>query len=95
MLLTDRRSSDGVPISNPSGIQIRRRWRHNFGNHEGFQRYYAYGIEFAAMGSLQTIDTRSYNNLETFVIDILKPQVPPLPNQGDFTLVNDMTVDNL
>jgi hypothetical protein len=26
-------------------------------------------------------------------IDVLKPQDPALPNQGDYTLVDDMDVD--
>jgi len=94
MLLTTRRSSDGAAVSAPSGVQVRRRWRHNFGNREGFQRYYAYGLELAAMTTFEMTDTRSYNDLDTFMIDIIKPQDPALPDQGDYTVVDGMEVDN-
>lgn len=94
MLFTSRRSSDGVGISAPSGVQVRRRWRHNFADHKGVQRYYAYGLELAAMTTYNRTDTRSYTDLESFVIDVIKPQIPTLPNQGDYTVVDGMDVDN-
>jgi hypothetical protein len=34
-----------------------------------------------------------YNDFATLNMDVLKPQEPELPNQGDYTVVDDMEVD--
>jgi hypothetical protein len=93
-LLTDRREIDGVSMSAPGGVQIRRRFRHVFTDRAGSQRYYAYGLELAAMLSFCRTDSRTYNDLEIFILDGIIPQVPPLPDQGDFPIVQNMEVDN-
>ena len=94
LLLTSRRSSDDVGVSAPSGIQVRRRFRHNLTNRTGVQRYYAYGLEIGLMTTFERTDTRTYNDLETFMLDVIKPQIPALPNQGDYTVVEDDSFDN-
>ncbi len=38
-------------------------------------------------------DTRTYNDLALINMDVLKPQDPALPDQGDYTVVNDNKVD--
>ena len=93
-LLTSRRSSDDVPVSSPSGIQIRRRWRHNFSDRDGYQKYYAYALEMAVMTGWTTTDTRVYDDLVKFIMSIIKPQIPALPDQGDFEVVEDLDIDN-
>lgn len=92
-LLTDRRNIDGYPISNPSGIQIVRSWRET-GRDDFYKAFYAYNLTVACEGALSQIDARTYNDLDHFKVDVFKPQVPPLPNQGDTTLVDDMEMDN-
>ncbi|MEA3225131.1 MAG: hypothetical protein U9Q07_04210 [Planctomycetota bacterium] len=94
MLLTSTRASDGVAISSPSGIQVRRRWRHNLANRDGFQRYYAYVQELAVMTGWTRTDTRFYSDLTKFLMSIIKPQIPALPDQGDFPVVTDVEITN-
>ncbi len=94
MLLTSRRNSDDVAISSPSGIQIRRRWRHNFSDKEGFQRYYAYALELGVMTGWSRTDTRSYSDLTKFLMTVIKPQTPALPDQGDIDVVTNVEIDN-
>jgi len=94
LLFTSRRSSDDVGISSPAGVQVRRRWRHNFVNRDGYQRYYAYALELAIMTTFCRTDTRTYDDLATFVMSIIKPQDPALPHQGDYTVVDENEFDN-
>lgn len=91
-LLTDRQEVDGVKFSNPSGLQIRRRWREN-GPQKFYQRHFVYNILISAEVLLQQTDARTYVNLENVVFDVVKPQEPALPNQGDLTVVDDVKVD--
>jgi len=93
-LLVNRRNSDDVVVSSPSGIQVRRRWRHNFTDKEGYQRYYAYVMELGAMTTWTRTDTRSYSDLAAFMMSIIKPQIPALPDQGDYEVVTDVEIDN-
>jgi hypothetical protein len=91
-LLTDRHAIDGCPFSNPSGIQILRFWREVLPQPLA-KRFYVFNLQLSVVTSLITTDTRSYNDWLLARIDVLKPQDPALPNQGDFTLVDDMDVD--
>jgi len=93
-LLVNRRNSDDVAVSSPSGIQIRRRWRHNFSDKQGYQKYYAYALELGAMTNWTRTDTRSYSDLSKFIMSLIKPQIPALPDQGDFPVVTDVEIDN-
>lgn len=91
-LLTDRQEVDGVFFSNPSGLQIRRRWR-EVGPQPFYQKHFVYNILVSAEVTLQQTDARTYVDLEKVVFDVEKPQDPALPNQGDITVVDDVEVD--
>jgi len=91
-LLIDRNAVDGVPFCNPKGVRINRRGRQS-GNAQIYQAFYVYYLEVAVTGVFVQNYERSYEWLNLINIDILKPQSPALPNQGDFTLVDDMQID--
>lgn len=91
-LLTDRQSVDRSPFSNPSGVQIRSQNRITlpWGDRK---KFYIYTILLSTERTLTQIDSRVWSDWNLAVMDIVKPQDPALPNQGDFTLVDDMEVD--
>lgn len=91
-LLTDNHMVDGISISNPSGLQIISRSREQMPQ-AVYQRYEAFRIDISAMGPYCRQDDREYNDWLLTNIDVEKPQDPPLPNQGDLTMVDDMIVD--
>ena len=92
-LLTDRQSVDGQCISNPSGLQVLQVFRETAIPQAVYQKFYIYHIIVAAEIGVEQIDSRSYEDWITAVISVDKPQSPALPNQGSFTLVDDMEVD--
>lgn len=91
-LLVDRHAVDGIPFSNPEGIRIPMSGRQS-GNHKIFQTMYIYYASVEVSSSLVQTDSRTYSNWELTVLDVTKPQVPPLPNQGDLTIVDDNEID--
>ncbi len=91
-LLIDRQSVDGVPFSSPSGVQITRRGRQP-GKGRVFQAFYIYFLEVVVSSAFVQTDTRTYHDLELISMDVLKPQDPVLPNQGDITVVDDNEID--
>jgi len=86
-LLADRQAIDGQPISNPSGLQILRRWRETGGG-PVYQRFYVYGILVCAMTVLSRTDARSWNSWYTTIVDVDKPD-----DAGDVHMVTDMAME--
>jgi hypothetical protein len=91
-LLTDRHAVDGVPFSLPSGLQITSRYRVDLPQDQ-YQKVYIYGLTVSAMRTLQRDDDQTFSLLEIVNLDVLKPQDPALPNQGDYTVVDDVKID--
>jgi len=91
-LLTDNHMVDGISISNPSGLQIISRSREPLPQ-DVYQRIEAFRMDISAMTPFCRTDDRVYNDWLLTNIDVLKPQDPPLPNQGDLTIVDDMVVN--
>jgi hypothetical protein len=91
-LLADRQTVDDVCFSNPSGVQIRRRWRES-GPQRIYQRHYVYALLVGVELTIEQTDSRTWTDLEKVVFDVVKPQDPALPNQGDITVVDDVEVD--
>lgn len=91
-LLTDLNSVDGYPFSNPTGVQIVRRWP-EIGEAQIYQKYYIYNILVATTGTYERRDDRTWADLLTVMVDVNKPQRPPLPDQGDFPMVDDMEIE--
>ncbi len=92
LLLTDRKDVDGVPFSNPSGVMVRQRYRET-GPQDLYQKFYVYNVLLSVMRPFEQIDSRTYNPWALAVLDVLKPQNPPLPNQGDIAVVEDNQID--
>jgi hypothetical protein len=93
MRLAHRRGVDGgQPVSNPSGLQIRGRYREN-GPQDIYKKFYVYGLRVSAMIAYTQIDERTPAQWLLAKFDVLKPQDPALPNQGDYTVVEDAEVD--
>ena len=57
-----RNAIDGVPISNPSGTQIRTRFRRQLGNRPEYQVFYVYGLQLSVENVFCQTDTRTYND---------------------------------
>lgn len=91
-LLTDRNNVDNIIFSSPSGVQIRSYNRISLPQTER-SRFYIYTITLSTERALVQTDSRTWNDWLLAVIDVIKPQDPPLPNEGDFTIVDDMEVD--
>jgi hypothetical protein len=91
-LLTDTQSIDGCPYSNPGGVQIRQVIR-DISPENDYQKLYIYSLMLSTERNLQRLDSRVYSDWLLAVMDIYKPQDPALPNQGDFTLVDDVEID--
>jgi hypothetical protein len=91
-LLTDRQSVDESPFSNPGGVQIRQIIR-DISPENDYQKMYIYSLMLSTERNLQQTDSRVYSDWLLAVMDIYKPQDPALPNQGDFTLVDDVEID--
>jgi hypothetical protein len=86
-LLTSRVDIDGRVVSTPSGIQLRRRYRREMTDQTGAIKLYIYGLEIAAMQSYEMTETRSYGDLDLFVLDEVKPV--PIAEGGDIATVGD------
>lgn len=91
-LLSDRQMVDKYAFSAPSGVQIREISREG-GPETVYQKFYIYNILLSTERELKQLDSRTYNDWLLAVMDIYKPQDPPLPNQGDITIVDDMEID--
>jgi hypothetical protein len=89
-LLTDRRSVDGKSISNPSGLQILRRWREvvTLNDHQQFS---VFSLLVGAEVPFTRLDERQYAPLERAVIDVEKSV--DASEGGNLTLVDDMEVE--
>jgi hypothetical protein len=86
-LLTNQVAYDGRVISTPSGLQIRRRWRRGMADQTGAVKWYVYGLDVGAMQDYCMTDTRTYNDLDLFVLDEVKPV--PAAQGGDIATVGD------
>lgn len=91
-LLTDKQMIDKVSVSNPSGIQIRNITRES-GPEDIYQKFYIYTMYLCTERTLTQLDARTYSDWLLAVMDVYKPQDPPLPNQGDYTIVDDNEID--
>ncbi|MCP4674350.1 MAG: hypothetical protein GY854_02295 [Deltaproteobacteria bacterium] len=91
-LLIDRHAVDGSPFSNPEGIHITSRGRES-GNHKTYQAFRIYYLVVGVDAVIKQRDTRTYSDFALLNMDVLKPQDPALPDQGDYTVVNDNQVD--
>jgi len=88
-LLTSRVDFDGGLISYPSGLQVQQRFRREIPDTKGSLPYYIYGLQVSAMRVYHMTDARTFETLAEVVYDIVKPQDPALPNQGDIAIVGD------
>jgi len=88
MLLVDRQAIDGEPFSNPSGLQIVKRWRETGGG-PTYQRYYVYGVLVSAMVVLSREDTRTFSPWLRTVLNVDKQ----LDGETDLRLVDDAEID--
>lgn len=59
--LTDRQGADGMPISSPSGLQIRERFRLS-GDSLIYREHYVYGLRVSAVRALTKRDARTYHD---------------------------------
>jgi hypothetical protein len=91
-LLTDRMAVDGVNFSSPGGVHIVSRGR-EFGQQAVYKKYYIYTLSAVVTHTISKTDTRTFSLLERINMDVLRRQDPPLPNQGDYPLVNDVIID--
>lgn len=92
-LLTDRQAVDGVCFSNPSGIQLRERFRDVSQGQELYQEFYVYGLNLSAERLLIQRDARTYNDWLRTTMMLTTPD-NQLPNQGPLTVV-DVSFDML
>lgn len=86
-LLTDRQAVDGVCFSNPSGVQIRERFRDNAQGQDLYQEFYIYGLRVSAERVLQQTDARTYNDWLMTRMQITTPE-NNVANQGPLTVVD-------
>jgi hypothetical protein len=91
-LLTDKQMVDRWSFSAPGGVQIRQFFRED-GPEDVYQKFYIYTIQLSTERELKQLDSRTYNDWLLAVMNIYKPQDPVLPDQGDFTIVEDMEID--
>lgn len=87
-LLVDRNTVDGEHISNPSGLQIVRRWRETGGG-PAYQKYYVYAMLVSAMVTFRREDTRSYNTWALTVLNVDKQTT----GEDNLRLVEDVEID--
>jgi hypothetical protein len=90
--LSTRQAVDGRSLSAPGDLYIQRRYRES-GRSDFYKKFDVYGILVTIEQTIERHDTREFNDWLTTVVDVTKPQDPPLPNQGDYTVVDDMTID--
>ncbi len=92
-LLTDRQAVDGICVSNPSGLQILQVFRETAIPQALFQKFYIYHVIVAAELGFEQIDNRTFEDWRRTVFDVVAPQTPALPDQGNFVVVDDMTIE--
>lgn len=86
-LLTNVVGWDGRVVSTPSGIQIRRRWRRALADKRAAVKLYMYGLDVGVMTPYTMTDVRSYDDLDLFVLDEIKPLT--VAEGGDIATVGD------
>lgn len=86
-LLTDRQSIDGIPISSPAGITIKRRYRVTRD-----PRWYCYAIDFTTTHCLTMRDERTWNDWLTTRLGVLAP-APAGSEQPSWPMVDDNVID--
>ncbi len=92
-LLNDKHSTDpGECLSNPGGMQVRTMIRED-GPQPIYKKFYIYTVLVSAMVTLKRLDFRTYNPWLRAVMSIDKPQIPSLPDQGDFRIVDSVEID--
>lgn len=92
-LLNDKHNGDqGECLSNPGGVQVRQMIRED-GPQDIYQKFYIYTALVSCMTLLQRVDFRTFNPWLRAVMNIDKPQVPELPNQGPLRLVDNNIID--
>jgi hypothetical protein len=85
--LTDRVMIDGNVVSSPSGVQVQRRFKLGIRNPEGYINTYAYGMTLSVMRPYVMTDMRTFTDLNTFVLDMVKPFT--VAEGGDIPVVGD------
>lgn len=92
-LLNDKHMGDvGECLSNPGGVQIRQMIRED-GPQDIYKKFYIYTVLVSAMTSIVRLDFRQYNPWLRAVLNVDKPQIPSLPDQGPLRLVDGMLID--
>jgi len=71
-LLSDRHAVDGVPISNPDGVQIRERFR-DVGDSAIYSNFYVYCLRLAATHAVTKRDSRTASPWLTASLTMQKP----------------------
>jgi hypothetical protein len=85
--LTDRVSVDGRVVSSPSGIQVQRRFVQAMRDPEGYVNTYIYGMTLSVMVTYCMTDSRTFNDLHKFILDMVKPCT--VAEGGDIAVVGD------
>lgn len=85
--LTDAQTVDGVVISHPSGVQIRRRSKLTGLPRDMAQAYQIYAIELAVTGNYVRPDARTWAALERFNLDVPRYEEGP---GADLPVVDDL-----
>jgi hypothetical protein len=90
--LSTRKAVDGRRFASEEGIFVQRRYQRK-GRDDLYKKFDVYGLLMTLKHAIRRKDQREYDDWLTTVVDITKPQDPLLPNQGDYTVVDDMTLD--
>ena len=85
--LTDRVAVDGRVVSSPSGIQVQRRFVQGMRDPEGYVNTYIYGMTVSVMVTYCMTDSRTFNDLHKFIVDMVKPF--DAADGGDIAVVGD------
>lgn len=91
-LVSDRSMIDSECVSQPGGVQVLQVLRES-GPQDIYQKFYVYDVAVALTATLQTTYTKTFPDWLRAVLNVDKPQNPPLPNQGTFRLVDGMEID--
>ncbi len=92
-LLNDKHMGDeGENLSNPGGLQIRGMSPQD-PPQEFYQKFYIYTVLISCMTTIQRKDFRTFAPWLRAVLQIDKPQVPALPDQGTITVVSNNIID--
>jgi hypothetical protein len=85
--LTKRVAVDGRVVSSPSGVQVQRRFKQGLRSSEGYVNTYIYGMTLSVMVTYCTTDSRTFNDLHKFILDMVKPFT--VAEGGDIAVVGD------